>query len=76
MYKCVNNMFLHKFDYRQSKDFHNYNARHNKEIRKSKSRTNWGQRTKINKSVDDWNTLDVTIREAPNLAIFKRKLCK
>ena len=76
MYKCVNNMFLHKFDYRQSKYFHNYNTRHNKDICKSKSRTNWGKWTTINKSVDDWNTLDVTIREAPNLAIFKRRLCK
>ena len=45
-----------------------------KYIRESKSRANRGQWTTINKSVDDWNTLDLEVREAPILASFKRKL--
>ena len=67
-------MSLHNFDCKESRNIHGYNTRHNKNIRKSKSRTNWGQWTTINRSVDDWNTLDVNIREALNLASFKRRL--
>ena len=74
MYKCVNNMFLHNFNYGENRDIHGYNTRHNKDVCKSKFKTNWGQSTIINESVDHWNTLDVTIREAPNLASFKRRL--
>ena len=57
MYKRVNNMFLHNFDYKESRDIHGDNTRRNKDIRKSKSKTYWGQWTTINRSVDDWNTL-------------------
>ena len=61
MYKCVNNMFLHNFDYKESRGIHGYNTRRNKDIRNSKSRINWGQWTTINRSVEDWNTVDVNI---------------
>ena len=40
-------MFFHNFDYEESRDIHGYNTRRNKDIRKSKSRTNWGQWTTI-----------------------------
>ena len=75
MYICVN-MFLHRFDYNENTDFHNRDTRYKKNIRKFNSKTNWRLWTTINKSIDDWNNLDVTIREAPNLAIFKRRLWK
>ena len=67
-------MFLHNFDNKESRDIHGYNTRRNKDIRKFKSSTNWGQWSTINRAVDNWNTLDVNICEAPNFASFKRRL--
>ena len=49
-YVCVTNMFLHNFDNKESRDIHGYNTRRNKDIRKFKSSTYWGQWSTINRA--------------------------
>ena len=38
------------------------------------SRRNWGHWTSINFASNDWNKLDLSIRQSPSLASFKRVL--
>ena len=74
IYKCLNNLFSHRFNIEFNRDKHEYNTRCKNNIRKSASRRNWGHWTSINFASNDWNKLDLSIRQSPSLASFKRVL--
>ena len=67
---CVRNRFNIEFN----KDKHDYNTRRKNNIRKSASSRNWGHWTLTNFASNDWNKLDLLIRQSPSLASFKRAL--
>ena len=74
IYKCLNNLFSHRFNIEFNKDKHDYNTRCKNNIRKSASSRNWGHWTVTNFASNDWNKLDLSIRQSPSLASFKRAL--
>ena len=74
IYKCLNNLFSHHFNIEFNKDRHDYNTRCKNNIRKSASNRNWGHWTLTNFVSNDWNKLDLSIRQSPSLASFKRVL--
>ena len=74
IYKCLNNLFSHRFNIEFNKDKHDYNTRRKNNIRKSASSRNWGHWTLTNFASNDWNKLDLLIRQSPSLASFKRAL--
>ena len=57
-----------------NKDNHDYNTRSKNNIRKSASSRNWGHWSSTNLASNDWNKLDLSIRQSPSLASFKRAL--
>ena len=71
IYKCLNNLFSHRFNIEFNEDKHDYNTRckNNKIIRKSAS-----SRSSTNFASNDWNKLDLSIRQSPSSASFKRAL--
>ena len=42
IYKCLNNLFSHRFNIEFNKDKHDFNTRYKNNIRKSASGRNWG----------------------------------
>ena len=74
IYKCLNNLFSHRFNIKFNKDKHDYNTRCKNNIRKSASNRNWGHWTSTNFASNDWNKLDLSIRQSASLASFKRVL--
>ena len=74
IYKCLNNLFSHRFNIEFNKDNHDYNTRSKNNIRKSASSRNWGHWSSTNFASNDWNKLDLSIRQSPSLASFKRAL--
>ena len=74
IYKCLNNLFSHRFNIEFNKDKHDYNTRRKNNIRKSASSRNWGHWTLTNFASNDWNKLDLLIRQSPSLASSKRAL--
>ena len=50
----------------------NYNIRSRNNIRKSLAKRNWGLWTSINFASNDWNQLDLAIREEKSLNKFKQ----
>ena len=53
---------------------HDYNTRSKNNIRKNASSRNWGHWSSTNFASNDWNKLDLSIRQSPSLASFKRAL--
>ena len=74
IYKCLNNLFSHRFNIEFNKDNHYCNTRSKNNIRKSASSRNWGHWSSTNFASNDWNKLDLSIRQSPSLASFKRAL--
>ena len=74
IYKCLNNLFSHCFNIEFNKDNHDYNTRSKNNIRKSASSRNWGHWSSTNFASNDRNKLDLSIRQRPSLASFKRAL--
>ena len=74
LFKCLNNLFSHRFNIEFNKDKHDYNTRCKNNIRKSASSRNWGHWSSTNFASNDWNKLDLSIRQSPSLASFKRAL--
>ena len=74
IYKCLNNLFSHRFNIEFNKDKQDYNTRCKNNICKSTSSRNWGHWTLTMFASNDWNKLDLSIRQSPSLASFKRAL--
>ena len=74
IYKCLNNLFSHRFNIEFNNDKHDYITRCKNNIRKSTSSRNWEHWTSTNFASNDWNKLDLSIRQSPSLASFKRVL--
>ena len=74
IYKCLNNLFSHRFNIEFNKDKHDYNTRCKNNIRESAFSRNWGHWSSTNFASNDWNKLDLSIRQSPSLASFKRAL--
>ena len=72
IYKCLNNLFSLRFNIEFNKDKHDYKSKNN--IRKSASSRNWGHWSSTNFASNDWNKLDLSIRQSQSLASFKRAL--
>ena len=70
----MNNLFSHRFNIEFNRDKHEYNTRCKNNIRKSASRRNWGHWTSINFASNDWNKLDLSIRQSPSSASIRRVL--
>ena len=71
IYKCSNNLFSHRFNIEFNKDKHNYNTRCKNNIHKSAASRNWGHWSSTNFASNDWNKLDLSIRQSPSLASLK-----
>ena len=66
--------FSHRCNIEFNKDKHDYNTRCKTNIRKSASNRNRGHWTSTNFASNDRNKLDLSIRQSPSLASFKRVL--
>ena len=53
IYKCLNNLFSHRFNIEFNKDKHDYNTRCKNDIRKSASSRNWGHWSSTNFASND-----------------------
>jgi len=78
-FQMFKNLFSHRFNIefnkdKQNKDKHDYNTRCKNNIRKSVSSRNLGHWSSTNFTSNDWNKLDLSIRQSPSLASFKRAL--
>ena len=79
VYKSINNLFMHSFNFSFNNSFHSYNTRSKHNIRKSIADRRWGHWnnwTTLNFAADTWNALNITLRETSTLAAFKRGLIK
>ena len=76
VYKSINNLFIHSFNFSFNSSFHNYNTRSKHNIRKSIAARRWGHWTTLNFAADTWNALNIALRETSTLAAFKRGLTK
>ena len=74
IYKCLNHLFSHRSNIEFNNDKHDYITRCKNNIRKSTSSRNWEHWTSTNFASNDWNKLDLSIRQSPSLASFKRVL--
>ena len=74
IYKLLNNLFPHRFKIEFNKNNHDYNTRSKNNIRKSASSRNWGHWSSTNFASNDWNKLDLSIRQTTSLASFKTAL--
>ena len=74
IYKCLNNLFWNRFNMEFNKHNHDYNTRSKNNIRNSASSRNWGHWSSTNFTSNDWNKLDLSIRQSPSLASFKTAL--
>ena len=74
IYKCLNNLFSHRCNIEFNKDKHDYNIKCKNNIRKSASSRNWAHWSSTNFASNDWNELDLSIRQSLSLASFKRAL--
>ena len=76
MFKVVNNLFMHTFYSCFNSNYHNYNTRSKRSIRKSFAHRRWGHWIKINFAADVWNALPLSLRYVPTLSQFKRGIKK
>ena len=54
----------------------NYNTRTRNNIRKTLAKRNWGLWTSINFASNEWNQLDMNIRQVSSLTKFKKAIRK
>ena len=64
----LNNLFSHRFNIEFNKGKHDYNTGSKNNNRKSASSRNWGHWSSTNFASNDWNKLDLSIRQSPSLA--------
>ena len=76
IYKSINNLLIHSFNFSFKSSFHNHNTRSKHNIRTSIASRRWGHWTTLNFAADTWNALNITLRETSTLAAFKRGLTK
>ena len=74
MFKVVNKLFMHPFLCSFNSNFHNYNTRSKRNIRKSSAHRRWGHWTSTNFAADAWNALPLSFRDEPSLNQFKRRI--
>ena len=55
-------------------DMHSYNTRNKDLIRLPRVKRNWGKQRLAYHAVNDFNSLDTSIRKSSSLVIFKRNL--
>ena len=76
MFKVVNNLFMHTFHCSFNSNYHNYNTRSKRNIRKSSAHRRWGHWITSNFAADAWNALPLSLRDVPTLSQFKRGIKK
>ena len=74
--KVVNNLFMHTFHCSFNSNYHNYNTRSKRNIRKSSAHRRWGHWITSNFAADAWNALPLSLRDVPTLSQFKRGIKK
>lgn len=67
VYKSINNVFSHASRCSFNRDIHGYNTRSRENLRKTAAERRWGHWTNINFAANEWNTLDLSLREAASL---------
>ena len=70
MFKVVNNLFMHTFHCSFNSNYHNYNTRSKRNIRKSSAHRRWGHWITSNFAADAWNALPLSQRDVPTLSQF------
>ena len=76
MFKVVNNLFMHTFHCSFNSNYHNYNTRSKRNIRKSSAHRRWGHWITSNFAADAWNALPLSLRDVLTLSQFKRGIKK
>ena len=76
MFKVVNNLFMHTFHCSFNSNYHNYNTRSKRNIRKSSAHRRWGHWITSNFAANAWNALPLSLRDVPTLSQFKRGIKK
>ena len=76
MFKVVNNLFMHTFHCSFNSNYHNYNTRSKRNIRKSSAHRRWGHWITSNFAADAWNALPLSLRDVPTSSQFKRGIKK
>ena len=74
IYKCVNNLNKHYLKIVKNSETHSYNTRTKNNLRLPKVKRNWGKQRTCFQAINDWNNLDLSIRDSPSLSSFKSKL--
>ena len=55
---------------------HDYNSQFRNNLRKTTAKRRWGHWTSINFAANEWNSLDLSLREDASLSSFKQNLSK
>ena len=76
MFKVVNNLFMHTFHCSFNSNYHNYNTRSKRNIRKSSAHRRWGHWITSNFAADAWKALPLSLRDVPTLSQFKSGIKK
>ena len=74
LYKCFNNLFSHSFKLNFNKDIYSYNTKIKNNIRKTLAKRNWGLWTSINFANNEWNQLDMGVRQMNSSSKFKKAI--
>lgn len=69
-FKSIDNLFSHTSQYSFNRDFHCYSTRSRNNLTKTAAKRRWGH---IN-CATEWNSPDLSLRDADSLSSFKRSL--
>ena len=72
--KCPNGLINHELTLETQRHQHNYNTRHEVNLRLPCVRRNLGKQRTAYHAVNDFNSLSQIIRDSANVNIFKRQV--
>ncbi len=73
VYKCLNDLMEVEHNMITNNMIHSYSARGKNNLHLPKVKTEWGKHTAFH-AAKEWNELDIQLRNAPSLNVFKRNL--
>ena len=69
MYTCLNNGIDFDLDFPLNSSYHNYNTRSKNNLDLKNSRTKFGQQRFVYQASNEWNNLDINVREPHHLIV-------
>ena len=74
VYKCLNDLMEIEYNMITNNMVHSYSTRVENNLHLPKVKTEWGKQRFAFHAAKEWNELDIQLRNAPSLNVFKRTL--